>query len=71
MNPPTLGEQLMKKKIQKPLKLNRETLASLNHDDLREPVGMASQLPNGCNTFRCPVATQFTCAVINTQCVGY
>jgi hypothetical protein len=62
----------MKKKIQKPLKLNRETLTSLDHGDLREPVGMAvSRLPNGCNTGVCPVETQWTCAVINTQCVGY
>ena len=58
----------MKKKIQKPLKLNRETLNSLGHGDLREPVGMAvSRLPNGCTTD----VTQWTCAVINTQCVGY
>jgi hypothetical protein len=62
----------MKKKIQKPLKLNRETLTSLCHSDLREPVGMAvTRLPNGCNTVGCPVATAWTCAVINTQCVGY
>ncbi len=57
----------MKKKIQKPLKLNRETLTSLNHGDLREPVGAVSRLPNGCTT----VATQWTCAVINTECVGW
>ena len=62
----------MKKKIQKPLKLNRETLTSLCHSDLREPVGMvATRLPNGCNTIGCPVATAATCGVINTQCVGW
>ena len=42
----------MKKKIQKPLKLNRETLTSLCHSDLREPVGMATGLPNACDTVR-------------------
>jgi hypothetical protein len=61
----------MKKKIQKPLKLNRETLTSLCHNDLRKPAGMVTGLPNGCNTVRCTVATAWTCAVINTQCVGY
>ena len=41
----------MKKKIQKPLKLNRETLTSLDHGDLRQPVGaLSQQLPNGCTT---------------------
>jgi hypothetical protein len=61
----------MKKKILKPLKLNRETLTSLNHGDLREPVGMApSNLPNGCTTTTNPV-TAWTCAVVHTQCVGY
>jgi hypothetical protein len=58
----------MKKKIQKPLKLNRETLTSLCHSDLREPVGMAvTQFPNVCQT----VATAATCGVRNTQCVGW
>ena len=57
----------MKKKIQKPLQLNRETLTSLDHGDLREPVGAVSQFPNGCTTG----ATAWTCAVIRTQCVGY
>jgi hypothetical protein len=62
----------MKKKIQKPLKLNRETLTALCHSDLREPVGAAvTGLPNGCNTLRCTVATAATCGVINTQCVGW
>ncbi len=56
----------MKKKILKPLKLNRETLTSLSHDDLREPAGAVSQL-NGCT----PAATASTCAVMYTQCVGY
>ncbi len=63
----------MKKKIQKPLKLNRETLTSLDHGDLREPVGMAlSRIPNGCTT-GCTTtdATAWTCAVIHTQCVGW
>src|SRR4051812_8391876 len=44
------GDQLMKKKIQKPLRLNRETLTSLNHGDLREPVGAVSQIPNACTS---------------------
>lgn len=63
----------MKKKIQKPLKLNRETLTSLCHSDLREPVGMAlTDRPNLCNgTGGCTVATAATCGVINTQCVGW
>ena len=62
----------MKKKIQKPLKLNRETLTSLDHGDLRAPVGMASLPVNGC-TAGCTTtnATAWTCAVIRTQCVGY
>jgi hypothetical protein len=61
----------MKKKIQKPLKLNRETLTSLCHSDLREPVGMAlTQFPNGCQTVQ-TVATAATCGVRNTQCVGW
>jgi len=63
----------MKKKIQKPLKLNRETLTSLNHRDLREPVGAVSQIPNACtsvcSTDAC--ATASTCGVVNTQCVGW
>jgi hypothetical protein len=64
------GDQLMKKKIHKPLKLNRETLTSLDHGDLREPVGMAlTQFPNGCT--RTTDATAVTCAVINTLCVGW
>jgi hypothetical protein len=57
----------MKKKIQKPLKLNRETLTSLSHSDLREPVGAVTQFPN-CTT---GCATAATCGVRNTQCVGW
>ena len=59
----------MKKQIQKPLKLNRETLTSLNRRDLREPVGMApTQLCPSANG--CP-DTNWTCAWVNGQCVGY
>jgi hypothetical protein len=59
----------MKKKIQNPLKLNRETLTSLCHSDLRKPVGMAlTQLPTGCQQ---NLPTAVTCAVVHTQCVGY
>jgi hypothetical protein len=62
----------MKKKIQKPLKLNRETLTSLDHRSLREPVGAASLLPNGCATTGCTTdATASTCAWKNTNCVGW
>jgi hypothetical protein len=61
----------MKKKIQKPLKLSRETLTSLDHGDLREPVGMASQIPVACSTACTTDATAVTCAVVHTQCVGY
>jgi hypothetical protein len=63
----------MKKKIQKPLKLNRETLTSLCYSDLRKPVGMAlTDRPNLCNgTGGCPVETAWTCAVVHGQCVGY
>jgi hypothetical protein len=59
----------MKKKVLKPLKLNRETLTSLNHGDLREPVGgfVPTHLPNGCNTD----VTASTCAWVNTNCVGW
>jgi hypothetical protein len=59
----------MKKKIHKPLKLNRETLTSLNHGDLREPVGAVTRL-NGC-TQTTTAATASTCAVVNTNCVGW
>jgi hypothetical protein len=62
----------MKKKIQKPLKLSRETLISLGYDDLRKPMGALSQLPNctsGCSGAAC--ATASTCGVVNTQCVGW
>jgi hypothetical protein len=60
------------KKIHKPLKLNRETLTSLDHGDLREPVGaLSQQLPNGCATTTATAATAWTCAVVHTQCVGY
>ena len=55
----------MKKKIQKPLKLNRETLTSLNHGNLREPVGAVSL---GCTTAE---QTASTCAWRNTNCVGW
>ena len=61
----------MKKKIQKPLKLNRETLTSLDYGDLRKPVGMVSRLPNGCTAGCTTTATAWTCAVVNTECVGY
>jgi hypothetical protein len=61
----------MKKKIQKPLKLTRETLTSLDHSDLREPVGMLSQFPNGCSNGCTTTATAWTCGVINTECVGW
>ncbi len=61
----------MKKKIQKPLKLNRETLTALCHSDLREAAGMATGLPKACNTVVCTVATAATCGVVNTQCVGW
>jgi hypothetical protein len=62
----------MKKKIQKSLKLNRETLASLDHSSLREAMGALSQLPN-CTALcsGAPCATAATCAVVRTQCVGY
>jgi hypothetical protein len=53
----------MKKRIQKSLKLNRETLTSLNWSDLREPLGMGTTL--------CTDTTNWTCAWIRTQCVGY
>jgi len=59
----------MKKKIQKPLKLNRETLISLDHGNLRELVGAVSQIPNGCATTGCETA--WTCAWKNTQCIGW
>jgi hypothetical protein len=63
----------MKKKILKPLKLNRETLASLDHGDLLKPVGMApSQLPNGCTTTTTTRdVTASTCGWVNTNCVGW
>ncbi len=58
----------MKKKIQKSLKLNRETLVSLCHGDLREAVGALTQLATGCQP---NPPTAWTCAVVHTQCVGY
>jgi hypothetical protein len=61
----------MKKKIQKPLKLNRETLTSLSHSDLREPVGALTQLAGCQQTTTATTATAATCAVRNTQCVGW
>ena len=61
----------MKKKFQKPLKLNRETLTSLSHDDLREPVGMLTQFPGCQTTTTATAATAVTCAVKNTQCIGW
>jgi hypothetical protein len=58
----------MKKRIKKPLKLNRETLTSLDGNDLVEPAGMAAtQLHNQCITL---VATHCSCVVINTRCVN-
>jgi hypothetical protein len=61
----------MKKKIQKTLKLNRETLTSLDHGDLRQPVGAATQFPAVCSGTCTTDATAWTCAVVHTQCVGY
>jgi hypothetical protein len=57
----------MKKKMKKPLKLNRETLAALDRDDLVQPVGMATQVKNQCIT---QVATFCSCHVINTHCIN-
>jgi hypothetical protein len=57
----------MKKKIEKHLKLNRETLTALDADSLAMPVGMsATRLHNQCITM---VATHCSCVVINTRCV--
>lgn len=57
----------MKKKIEKPLKLNRETLTALDADNLTKPVGMSvTRLHNQCITM---VATHCSCVVINTRCV--
>jgi hypothetical protein len=57
----------MKKQIEKPLKLNRETLATLAEENLAKPVGMsATRLHNQCITM---VATHCSCVVINTKCV--
>lgn len=57
----------MKKQLEKPLKLNRETLATLADDHLAEPVGMSvTRLHNQCITM---VATHCSCVVINTRCV--
>lgn len=57
----------MKKQIKKALKLNRETLASLNQRDLQEPVGMAPTNLCGTNTNN----TAWTCAWVHGNCVGY
>ncbi len=57
----------MKKQIQKPLKLNRETLTSLNLRDLREPVGMAPTDLCDTNSNN----TAWTCAWVRTNCVGW
>jgi hypothetical protein len=57
----------MKKQIEKPLKLNRETLAALDGDQLTQPVGRAlTQLHNQCITM---VATHCSCVVVNTHCI--
>jgi hypothetical protein len=61
----------MKKKIQKSLKLNRETLASLDHSSLREAMGALSQLPCTALCSGAACATAATCGVRNTQCVGW
>jgi hypothetical protein len=55
----------MKKQLKKALKLNRETLTSLDRRDLREPVGMAPTDFCGTND------TAATCAWIRTNCVGW
>jgi hypothetical protein len=57
---------MKKLKFQKSLKLTRETLASLDHGSLREPVGAAVTL--ACTT-DCNSAS--TCGYRNTQCVGW
>jgi hypothetical protein len=57
----------MKKQIQKALKLNRETLTSLNRSDLQKPVGMAP-------TDQCDPQsdnTAWTCAWVRGNCVGW
>jgi len=58
----------MKKKIEKPLKLNRETLAALDGDRLAKPAGMAvTRLHNQCITL---VETHCSCIVVDTRCVN-
>jgi hypothetical protein len=57
----------MKKKIQKSLKLNRETLTSLNHGNLREAVGAVTAACGTTTTNQ----TASTCAYRNTNCVGW
>ncbi|HEY2292257.1 MAG TPA: class I lanthipeptide [Thermoanaerobaculia bacterium] len=57
----------MKKQIEKPLKLNRETLTTLDSDELAKPAGMAlTQLHNQCITL---IDTRCSCVVINTRCI--
>ena len=55
----------MKKQIKKALKLNRETLTSLNQRDLQEPAGMAPTALCGTDN------TAWTCAWVRGNCVGY
>lgn len=55
------------KKIQKSLKLNRETLTALDYRNLREPVGAATLACTTTTTNQ----TASTCAYRNTQCVGW
>jgi hypothetical protein len=63
----TLETQVMKKQIEKPLKLNRETLIALDGDQLTQPVGRAlTQLHNQCITM---IATHCSCVVVNTHCI--
>lgn len=58
----------MKKQIEKTLKLNRETLATLADDKLAKPAGMAlTQLHNQCITL---IDTHCSCVLINTRCIN-
>lgn len=57
----------MKKQMKKALKLNRETLTSLDRRDLREPVGMAPTDLCGTDTDN----TAWTCAWVRGNCVGW
>ncbi|HZF12833.1 MAG TPA: hypothetical protein VFE33_28935 [Thermoanaerobaculia bacterium] len=57
----------MQKKLKKPLKLTRETLAALDRGELEHAVGMVTQIKNQCLT---QAATFCTCHVINTHCIA-